>query len=152
MRTDAHTCADTLICTRSCSDFAVELMVYFEMRAIEICSRSGHGSKGAMLLFVDGRCFPKVRAPKPPIFKLSMTEHDQCRMIFGSQRASVRYQSIGCPGAVATPVKIVRHTHYVTRVHRVPHPVTHYVQVPVKHVTGTGEAPAGRAAPDSEVG
>ncbi len=48
---------------------------------------------------------------------------------------SCRYQSIGCPDAVATPVKIVHQTHYVTRVHRVPHPVTHYVQVPVKHVS-----------------
>eukprot|EP00435_Cladocopium_sp_Y103_P062890 s27_g24.t1 len=50
------------------------------------------------------------------------------------QNYCCQYQSIGCPGAVVTPVKIVRHTHYVTRVHRVPHPVTHYVQVPVKHV------------------
>jgi len=50
------------------------------------------------------------------------------------QNYCCQYQSIGCPDAVATPVKIVHQTHYVTRVHRVPHPVTHYVQVPVKHV------------------
>lgn len=43
-------------------------------------------------------------------------------------------QSVGCPSAVATPVKIVHFTHYVTRVHRVPHPVADYVEVPVPHV------------------
>ena len=72
-------------------------------------------------------------SPIPPIKGTIETAIESRTPQFGID--SFRYQSIGCPDAVATPVKIVHQTHYVTRVHRVPHPVTHYVQVPVKHVS-----------------
>ena len=53
MRNDAHTTADTLMCTSICSDFAAELMVYFKMRGLEVCSQSvGHGLTGSGLAII----------------------------------------------------------------------------------------------------
>ena len=82
--------------------------------------------------------FEKIWEQYPPI--LFHLVHNVKLIVIVFLAAPLRTQSVGCPSAVATPVKIVHFTHYVTRVHRVPHPVADYVEVPVPHVPGAASS------------